>query len=113
MVTVADVRDVALGLPRTSEHLIRDHVKFRVGKIVYASVSPDEETLGFGFPREQRDALVTSEPGKFVLPRESDLRFHWVHAKMAALDAAEMRELVTDAWRMVVPGKVSAAHLCA
>jgi hypothetical protein len=111
MVTAADVRDVALGLPRTSEHLIRDHVKFRVGKIVYASVSPDEETLGFGFPREQRDALVTSEPGKFALPRESDLRFHWVHAKMAALDAAEMRELVTDAWRMVVPGKVSAAHL--
>jgi hypothetical protein len=109
MVTAADVRAVALGLPRTSEHLIRDHVKFRVGKIVYASVSPDEETLGFGFPKDQRDALVASEPGKFTLPRESDLRFHWVHAKMAALDTAEMRELVIDAWRMVVPKKVSAA----
>jgi hypothetical protein len=109
MVTAADVRDVALGLPRTSEHLIRDHVKFRVGKIVYASVSPDEETLGFAFPKEQRAALVASEPGKFALPRESDLRFHWVHAKMAALDATEMRELVIDAWRMVVPKKVSAA----
>jgi hypothetical protein len=109
MVTAADVRAVALGLPRTSEHLIRDHVKFRVGQIVYASVSPDEQTLGVAFPREQRDALVASEPGKFALPRESDLRFHWVHASMAALDAAEMRELVIDAWRMVVPKKVSAA----
>lgn len=109
MVTAADVRAVALRLPRTSEHLIRDHVKFRVGKIVYASVSPDEETLGIAFPKEQRDALVASEPAKFALPRESDLRFHWVHAKMGALDAAEMRELVIDAWRMVVPRKVSAA----
>jgi hypothetical protein len=39
---------------RTEEHLIRDHVKFRVGKIVYASISPDETTIGFGFPTEER-----------------------------------------------------------
>ena len=50
MATVDDVRAIAMSLPRTSEHLIRDHVKFRVGRIVYASVSPDEERLGFGFP---------------------------------------------------------------
>jgi hypothetical protein len=111
MVTAADVREVALGLPRTEEHLIRDHVKFRVGKIVYASISPDETTLGFGFPKDQRDALISSEPGKFALPRLSDQRFHWVHARMAALGAEEMRELITDAWRMVVPKKVIAAYL--
>jgi hypothetical protein len=111
MVTAVDVRDVALGLPRTEEHLIRDYIKFRVGKIVYASVSPDETTLGFGFPKDQRDALVASEPAKFALPRQSDMRFHWVHARMAALGVEEMRELITDAWRMVVPKKVAAAHL--
>jgi hypothetical protein len=111
MVTAADVREVALGLPRTEEHLIRDHVKFRVGKIVYASISPDETTLGLGFPKDQRDALISSEPGKFALPRLSDQRFHWVHARMAALGAEEMRELITDAWRMVVPKKVIAAYL--
>ena len=62
MATLADVRAIAISLPRTSEHLIRDHVKFRVGRIVYASVSPDEERLGFGFPREERAALVASRP---------------------------------------------------
>ena len=46
MITAADVREVAMALPRTSEHLIRDHVKFRVGAIVYASISPDESTVG-------------------------------------------------------------------
>jgi hypothetical protein len=30
---------------------------------------------------------------------------------MAAIDAAEMRELVTDAWQMVVPKRVAVAHL--
>lgn len=111
MVTLDDVRQVALSLPRTSEHLIRDYVKFRVGKIVYVSVSPDESTMGFGFSKEERDALITAEPEKFAMPRLSDQRFHWVHARMAALGQDEMRELVTDAWRMVVPKKVAAAHL--
>jgi hypothetical protein len=111
LVTAAQVREVALSLPRTSEHLIYDHIKFRVGKIVYVSISPDESTMGFGFPKEERAALVASEPAKFAMPRLSDQRFHWVHARMAALSPEEMRELVTDAWRMVVPKKVAAAHL--
>jgi len=111
MVTAADVRAVALSLPRTSEHLIRDYTKFRVGQIVYASISPDELMLGFGFPKEERDALIASEPDKFALPRPSDLRFHWVTARMAALGEEELRELIIDAWRMVVPKKVAAARL--
>ena len=111
MVTADDVRAWAMSLPRTSEHLIYDHVKFRVGKIVYASVSPDETTMGVGFPREERAALVAAEPEKFALPRPSDQRFHWVHVRMAAIDVAEMRELVTDAWQMVVPKRVAVAHL--
>jgi len=115
MVTIDDVRSVAMSLPRTSEHLIHDHIKFRVGKIVYVSVSPDECTMGFGFPKAERAALIAAEPGKFALPRVSDQRFHWVHARMAALSPEEMGELVTDAWRMVVPKKVAAARfaLCA
>jgi hypothetical protein len=110
-VTADDVRAWAMSLPRTEEHLIYDHVKFRVGKIVYASVSPDETIMGFGFPRDERDALIAAEPTKFGLPRPSDLRYNWVHARMAALGPAEMRELLTDAWCMVVPKRLAAAVL--
>jgi hypothetical protein len=45
------------------------------------------------------------------LPGLSDQRFNWVHAWAAALDEEEMRELVVDAWRMVAPKSVAAAHL--
>ncbi|MFI0451084.1 MmcQ/YjbR family DNA-binding protein [Actinomadura sp. 6N118] len=111
MVTVEDVRRLALTLPRTSEHLIRDCVKFRVGQIVYVAFSADETIMGFAFPKEERAALIESEPTKFHLPRLSDQRFNWVNAWTAELDEPEMRELVIDAWRMVVPKKVAAARL--
>ncbi|NUO56363.1 MAG: MmcQ/YjbR family DNA-binding protein [Hamadaea sp.] len=107
-VTVEQIRAVARELPRTSEHLIRDHVKFRVGQIVYAAITPDETLLGFGFPKEERAALVAAEPDKFLLPIPSDLRFNWVRARLAALDEDEMTELIIEAWRMCVPKKISA-----
>jgi hypothetical protein len=111
MITVDDVRRLALTLPRTSEHLIRDRVKFRVGQIVYVAFSQDETVMGFAFPKEEREALIASDPEKFHMPSVSDQRFNWVHAWMSVLDEPEMRELVTDAWRMVVPKSVAAAHL--
>jgi hypothetical protein len=110
-VSVDDVRALALSLPRTSEHLIRDRVKFRIGSIVYVAFSRDEEWMGFAFPKEERDALVAAEPEKFVLPGQSDLRYNWVVARLAALSAEEMRELVTEAWRMCVPKKVARERL--
>ncbi|HEY8450829.1 MAG: MmcQ/YjbR family DNA-binding protein [Micromonosporaceae bacterium] len=111
MVTVDDIRRVALSLPRTREHLVRDRVKFKVGRIVYVALSRDERSMGFAFPKEERDALVASEPEKFFLPPPSDLRYHWVEVWLAAIDEDEMRELVTDAWRMVVPRRVAREHL--
>ncbi|NJP31875.1 MmcQ/YjbR family DNA-binding protein [Micromonospora thermarum] len=103
MVTVADVRALALTLPRTTEHLIRDRVKFRVGAIVYVAFSRDEMTMGFGFPREERAALVATEPELFFLPGAADLRFQWVCCHLDRLDHDRMTELVSEAWRMVVP----------
>jgi hypothetical protein len=106
-----DVRRVALALPRTTEAVVRDRVKFRVGRIVYLALSADETVLGFAFPREERAGLVAAEPDKFLMPERSDERYNWVRVRLDAVDAAELRELVTDAWRMVVPKRVAAAHL--
>ena len=108
-VTAEDVRGVALALPRAYEAWVREYRKFRVGQIVFASISPDESLLGFGFPREEREALVASEPDKFLMPRASDLRYQWVVARMEVLDVEEMHELVTDAWAMCVPKSVREA----
>jgi hypothetical protein len=107
MVTIDEVRAVASTLPRSSEGLVRGRVKFRIGRIVYLSLSRDGSTMGFAFPKEFREALVESEPEKFALPSGSDLRYHWVHVALAAIDAEEMRELVEDAWAFCVPKRVA------
>jgi hypothetical protein len=106
VVTVDDVRAVLHGLPRSTEVLVHDRVKFRVGQIVYVAFSRDETEMGFAFPKDERSAFVAARPDVFFLPRASDLRFNWVEASLAGLDPVEMRELVLDAWRMVVPRKV-------
>lgn len=111
MVTADDVRAVALSLPRAYEALVRDQVKFRVGRIVFAALSADETVLGFGFPREERAALIASEPEKFFWPLASDLRYQWVRVWLAALDRQELHELVVNAWRMTVPKKVWQEYL--
>jgi hypothetical protein len=111
VVTIDDVREVASRLPRAYEVLVRDRVKFRVGRIVFLAFSRDEQIMGFGFPREEREALVASEPDKFLMPGQSDLRYQWVHVRLSAIDQAEMHELVLDAWRMCVPKRVVAEYL--
>ena len=110
MATIDDLRPLGASLERSYEVYVRERLKFRVGQIVYVAFSLDEQVMGFGFPRDEREALVASEPEKFAMPSTSDLRFHWVHARLAALDRTEARELVVDAWRMVVPQKVSRAY---
>jgi hypothetical protein len=113
MVTVDEVRAVASTLPRSSEGLVRGQVKFRIGRIVYLALSRDGSTMGFAFPKELRDALVESEPEKFSLPSKGDMRYHWVHVELAAIDADEMRELVEDAWAFCVPKRVAEEYATA
>jgi hypothetical protein len=110
MVTIEEVRAFALELPRTTEALVRGRVKFRVGRIVWLSFSRDETVMGFAFPKDWREALVASEPEKFMMPSQSDLRYNWVLVRLEAIDATEMRELVLDAWAMVVPKRVAAPY---
>jgi hypothetical protein len=111
VVTIEDVRGLAQTLPRSYEALVRDRVKFRVGRIVYLAFSRDETLMGFAFPKEEREALIKSEPEKFLMPKRSDQKYNWVVVRLDAIDEAEMSEIVLEAWRMVVPKRVAAARL--
>jgi hypothetical protein len=109
-VTIDDVRRVAGNLERAYEVVVRDRVKFRVGRLVFVAFGRDETMMGFGFPKELRAGLVESEPHKFLLPRQGDMRYNWVVVRLAEIDLQEMRELVEEAWAMCVPKGVAARH---
>lgn len=110
MAVIEDVLALGAELERSYQVRVRGRLKFRVGQIVYVAFSLDGSVMGFAFPKEERAALVGGDPRKFQMPSESDLRFNWVHADLASLEPSEARELVVDAWRMVVPQKVSRAY---
>lgn len=110
MAAFEDVHALGAGLERSYLAHVRGRLKFRVGQIVYVAFSLDESVMGFAFPKEERAALVAGNPRKFQMPSASDLRFNWVHADLASLEPSEARELVVDAWHMVVPKKLSRAY---
>src|SRR6478736_1215056 len=110
MAVLEDVRSLGTELERSYPVYVRGRLKFRVKQIVYVAFSLDERVMGFAFPKEERTALVAGDPLKFQLPGDSDLRFNWVHCDLAALEPVEARELVVDAWCMVVPQKVARAY---
>jgi hypothetical protein len=111
MVDIADVRRVTDDLPRAYEAVVNDRIKFRVGKIVYAALSRDEATIGFGFPKEEREAQIGADPVRYFLPPIGDLRYNWICARMSELDPELLRDHLLEAWTMCVPKSVSAAYL--
>lgn len=111
MVGSEDVREIALSLPRAYQAVVRDQVKYRVGRIVFLALSRDETELGFGYPREERAALIASEPGKYLWPQQSDLRYQWVRVRLAAIDRVELRDIIVNSWRMCVPKKAWSEYL--
>lgn len=110
MATVDDVRALGSELERSYPVYVRNRLKFRVGQLVYVAFSLDETVMEFAFPKAEREALVGGMPDRFAMPSESDMRFNWVCARLTVLEPAEARELVVDAWRMVVPRKLSDAY---
>jgi hypothetical protein len=110
MVPTHKVHKIVGDFPSSYGALIKDRVKFRVGRIVYLAFSRDETEMGFGFPKQERDGFVASQPDKFLMPGKADLRYNWLEARLEALELDETRELVLDAWAMCVPKSVSEAY---
>ncbi|WP_179474966.1 MmcQ/YjbR family DNA-binding protein [Mycolicibacterium vinylchloridicum] len=108
MITVEQVRPIALALPRAYETVVRDRITFRVGRLVFLKFSRDETLMGVGFWKEERAATVAAEPKKFALPRPSDMRYNWIHVHLDAVDLDEVRELVIEGWKMCVPKSIAA-----
>jgi hypothetical protein len=112
-VTIAEICQLADSLPRSYQAIVRGRVKYRIGQIVYLSLSEDGSTMGCGFPKELRPTAVEAEPEKFSMPRESDLRFNWIHVNLDAIDEDEMRFLVESAWASCVPKFVAREYAAA
>lgn len=119
MADADDVRRLALGLPGVEE-IDSDGFDFRVAGSGFVWSYPERRE---GKPRlirtdvavlyvgdeAEKQALLLGEPEVFFTAREYD---HWplVLLRLPAVGPARLAELVTDAWRMRAPEKLTATH---
>jgi hypothetical protein len=104
MVSHDDIREIALGLPGAFEHdSYGGRPSWRTKARMFAWIRDDPEALVVWVDsEEEKQALITAEPGKFFTTPHYDGQPIALVA-LDAVDAQEARELVTESWRLRAP----------
>ena len=107
MATEDDVRRIALSLPETIEKPWFNSPGFRVKDKGFLRIRSEAEggLVVFVADLEQKEALLTSEPDKFFTTPHYD-GYPAVLVNLPAVDVEELRELITDSWRLKAPKRV-------
>lgn len=109
MVTEDDVRRIALSLPATSEKLSYGTPGFRVRDRLFARIREEDEEgnvlVVWVADEGEKHGLVSSEPDKFFTTPHYD-GHPILLVRFDAVDIEELRELLTESWRLRAPKKV-------
>jgi hypothetical protein len=109
MITADELRRAALSLPEAEERETWGHPTFRVRDKMFATLADDGRSAGIKTTKEEQTALVAGAPETFGVPAYVG-RHGWVSVELATADPAEVRELVTEAWRQTAPKRLVAAY---
>ena len=105
MVSADELRQVMRSLPEAEERETWGHPTFRVRDKMFATMSDDGRQATVKATKEEQAALVAAAPGTFGIPAYVG-RHGWVSIQLAAVDPAELRELVVEAWRQTAPRRL-------
>jgi hypothetical protein len=110
MATEDDVRRLALALPETTEKPWYGTPGFRVKDKGFLRLRAEAEggLVVFVGDLDEKEALLASGPDRFFTTAHYD-GYPIVLVDLAAVDVDELRELITDSWRLKAPKRVLAA----
>ncbi len=107
MATLDDLARLALALPAAQ---VEDHFggpSYNVGGRAFAlHWRPDDRTI-FRLPPHRQELLFEIRPEVFAPVKVG--RGVWSYVALDALDLAELEDLIIEAWRGVVPKRLSRA----
>ena len=111
MATEKDVRRIALSLPETIEKPSYNSPGFRVKDKLFLRIRSDDEggLVVFVSDLGEKEALLASDPKKFFTTPHYD-GYPAVLVNLRAIGVRELRELITDSWRLKAPKRVQRAH---
>ena len=102
------VRAMALALPDAVEQETWEQPTFRVRKRIFVMFSDREREAWVKSTHDEQRALVQMHPQTFFVPPYVGPS-GWVGVRFRTVDRDEMRELITEAWRLTAPKRIVAA----
>lgn len=107
MVTVSDIRRVALSLPDAFEQdSYGSRPSWRTTPRMFAWLRDEPEALVVWVESvEEKEALIAAEPAKFFTTSHYDGQ-PIVLVRLEAVDVDEATELITESWRLRAPKSV-------
>jgi len=103
------LRRFALSLPEAEERETWETATFRVRSKIFTMFSEQERHAWVKSTFDEQRALVAMFPDTFFVPPYVGTS-GWVGVVISKVDAQEMRELVTEAWRMTAHKELVQAY---
>jgi hypothetical protein len=106
MVGFEEFLRLGLALPQAHEQITwgSEHT-LRVGEKIFAMGAPDSGQVSVKASPEEQKELMAADPDTFSAAPYVG-RFGWVLVALAGVDADELGELLTDAWRRTAPKRI-------
>jgi hypothetical protein len=102
---LATIRKIALSLPQAEEVTYKGAPWFNIGSKSFALYWPKEEGRWiFKLPKPQQMMLFDTRPKTFSPMRAG--KMVWSYVNVEDLDSAELKDLLTAAWRTIAPKKL-------
>lgn len=102
MATEADVRELALALPETSERPSYGTPGFRVRDRLFARIREEGVLVLWRESEEEKEAMVEAEPEKFFTTPHYD-GYPNILVRLSAVDRKELAELLEESWSFRAP----------
>jgi hypothetical protein len=96
----------ALSLPEAHEEPHFERTSFRVGKKIFATMTPDGKEAMVRVDPDGVGALLSGQPDVFFSYGGWTTRNGSLGVRLAKVDAALMKRLVTDSWKHVAPARL-------
>jgi hypothetical protein len=99
------LREIALALPEAEERETWGNATFRVRNKIFVIMAADGTSASVKATKDEQTALLAEDPETFTYP--AYVGHHgWVGVDVGRVDGAQLRELVTEAWRLTAPKRV-------
>jgi hypothetical protein len=99
------VRRMALALPDAVEQETWGTPTFRVRRKIFVMFSDEQREAWVRSTHDEQRALTQMNPETFFVPPYVGPS-GWIGVRFGTVDRDEMRELITEAWRMTAPKRL-------